>query len=204
MCSANITHVHRLFSVIPWILDKSTYKLYFFNKYDFLSKYFIIYALCRQDLLTYSTNFQMAKNRKFFAFWMYGSSSEDICRWWCGRPSLPAIRTRCPSTCPGRTPATSPSSPWTFALFRSQRKRWLLFSAWLDGQFPRYNFLRQSVFVWVLNSLSFEDNLHSLNNNYSIQNYNLASSQVFVGWRRWKTKHLPKPVPTYCLLEVIF
>ena len=135
---------------------------------------------------------------------MYGSSSEEICRWCCGRPSLPAIRTRFPSTCPGRTPATSPSSPWTFALFRSQRKRWLLFSVWLDGQFPRYNFLRQSVFVWVLNSLSFEDNLHSLNNNYSIQNYNLASSQVFVGWRRWKTKHLPKPVPTYCLLEVIF
>ena len=64
----------------------------------------------------------------------------EISRLWCGRPSLTDIRTICLSICPGRTPATSPNSPWTFALFPSQRKRWLLFRVWL-GLLPRYEYM---------------------------------------------------------------
>ena len=71
---------------------------------------------------------------------------------------------------------------------------------------------------------SLGDNFPSLNDNYSMiisiiitQNSMITSfimtlytimilplSQVFLHRCRWKTKHLPKPVPTYCLLEVTF
>ena len=44
-------------------------------------------------------------------------------RWWCGRPSSTATLTTCRSTCQGRSPATSPSSPSTLFLFQSQRRR---------------------------------------------------------------------------------
>ena len=63
----------------------------------------------------------------------------EISRWWCGRPNLTAILTTCLSTCPGRNPATSQNSPWTFFLVRSQRKRWLLVRVWL-GQCSIYGY----------------------------------------------------------------